>query len=122
MHLPRPRFGSWFGQHNRNILPVVFTQDGPLDLRILGRAVLQAAAVGVGCGLVGALFLGLLERAQHLLLEGLTGYIPLRAQGEAPGAGGTIPAFRPYILVFLPALGGLACGLLTRSMPEARGG
>jgi chloride channel protein, CIC family len=102
----------------------LFANDGPLDLRILGRALLQAAAVGIACGLLGALFLTLLDRTQHLLLEGLAGYQPLRAQGETaaadPGAAGR--TFRPWLLLFLPALGGLACGLLTRWAPEARGG
>jgi CIC family chloride channel protein len=121
MRLWRPRLPSWLTQSSR-ALPVVFAQDGPLDLRILGRAVLQAVAVGVACGLIGALFLALLDRTQHLLLESLAGYIPLRAQGEARLAVGAAPLFRPWILVVLPALGGLGCGLVTLRAPEARGG
>jgi len=100
----------------------MFSQDGPLDLRIVGRAVLHAAVVGVGCGLVGALFIGLLDRTQHLLLEELAGYTALRAQGEGGPVGTEGRVFRPWVLLFLPALGGLACGLITLRVPEARGG
>jgi CIC family chloride channel protein len=120
MRLWRPRLPSWLTQSSR-ALPVVFAQDGPLDLRILGRAVLQAVAVGVACGLIGALFLALLDRTQHLLLETLAGYVPLRAHGEVARATG-VHTFRPWILLVLPALGGLGCGLCTLRTPEARGG
>src|SRR5262245_42758079 len=123
MRLWRPRLPSWLTQSSR-ALPVVFAQDGPLDLRILGRAVLQAAAVGVACGLIGALFLALLDRTQHLLPEPLAGYLPLRAHGEPRPPGGPAQAhpFRPWLLLVLPALGGLGCGLVTLRAPDARGG
>jgi CIC family chloride channel protein len=116
---------SWFGRSRAiiaPILPQIFAHDGPLDYRIMGRALLQAAAVGVACGLLGALFLTALDHTQRLLLESLAGYTPLCAVGEtcreAPGP----RSFRPWLLVLLPAAGGLACGLLTRRTPEARGG
>ena len=117
------QFVNWLTQQPRRArLPLLFTNDGPLDLRILGRALLQSAAVGVACGLLGSLFLTLLDRTQHLVLVSLAGYQPLRAQGEtAPGLE-SMPPFRPWLLLFLPAVGGLLCGLLTRWAPEARGG
>jgi CIC family chloride channel protein len=118
----RSQLGVWLVERRSALLPVMFTQDGPLDLRILGRAVLQAIAVGVACGLIGALFLSLLDLTQHVLLETATGYIPLRAHGELSQAPAATRVFRPWLLVFLPALGGLASGLLTRAAPEARGG
>ncbi len=59
---PRPpswlsQYRLWLSQYRIPVLPQLFANDGPLDLRILGRAVLQAAVVGVACGLLGALFL-----------------------------------------------------------------
>jgi chloride channel protein, CIC family len=115
---------AWLAQQrDRTFLPSLFANDGPLDLRILGRAVLQAAAVGVACGLLGALFLSLLDRTQHLLLEVLTGYQPLRAHGETAAAVAVAGrSFRPWLLLLLPAAGGLLCGLVTLRVPEARGG
>jgi chloride channel protein, CIC family len=94
---------------------------GPLELGLLGRMLLHAALVGLAAGVVGAAFFYSLELAQRVFLEDITGYIPLRAHGEPPGSAepGT---FRPWLLVFLPALGGLACGLIQRLAPETRGG
>ncbi len=83
---------------------------------------LHAALVGVAAGLAGAAFFGGLEYLQRFLLEGLAGYRVLRAHGETFAAEEGLGAFRPWLLVLLPAVGGLACGLLTRLVPEARGG
>lgn len=94
----------------------------PLDLRIVGRVLLHAAAVGLAAGLVGAGLFAAFEYAQRLLLEEATGYLPLRADGETFAAGEVHRSFLPWLLVFLPALGGLGCGLVTRLAPEARGG
>lgn len=44
----------------------------------------------------------------------------LRAHGETFAAKEGARVFRPWLLVMLPALGGLACGLLTRLAPETR--
>lgn len=94
----------------------------PLDLRIVGRTLLHAAAVGVVAGLAGAAFFAGLEYFTRALLEEVAGYIPLRADGETFAAGGGVHTFRPWLLVLLPGLGGLACGLVTRLAPETRGG
>jgi CIC family chloride channel protein len=84
--------------------------------------VFHAALVGVAAGFAGALFFGGLEYFQRFLLEDLAGYTILRAHGETFAAHETVRTFRPWLLVILPALGGLVCGLLTRLAPEARGG
>ena len=95
----------------------------PIDLRIVGRTLLHAALVGAGAGIVGALFFAALELVERLLLGSLAGYEPLRASGEKFLTGHQPGLFRPYLLLFLPALGALASGLLTtRFAPEARGG
>src|SRR6185312_3621020 len=54
----------------------------PLELQILGRILLHAAAVGAAAGLLGSLFFAGVEAMQRVFLERLTGYIPLRASGE----------------------------------------
>jgi len=123
--LPRliSRGRGWVAARNR-LLPLLFTEASPLDLRIVGRTLFHAALVGVLAGLSGAAFLWGLELFQHVFLENLAGYVPLRAHGELvmgePGGGPHL--FRPWLLILLPAFGGLACGLLTQISPEARGG
>lgn len=105
-------------------LSTLVPSDAPLDLRILGRTLLHAALVGAAAGLLGAGFFYGLELIQHYLLERLCGYTPLRAHGEYIVPLSTSePKFRPWLLVFLPALGGLLSGLITaRFAPEAQGG
>lgn len=110
-------------QHPRSSLfPAALASATPLDLRIVGRVVLHAALVGVAAGLVGAAFFAGLEYTQRLVLEELAGYMPLRAHGESfAGGSGQVP-FRPWLLVLLPAFGGLLCGLAVQFAREARGG
>ncbi len=107
----------------RGGLGFLWPSAAPLDLRILGRTLLHAALVGLLAGAVGAAFFAALEVAQRFLLEGLAGYVPLRAKGETFLPDREVSAFRPWLLALLPALGGLASGLLsTRFAPETAGG
>jgi chloride channel protein, CIC family len=105
-----------------SFLPLLFAETAPLDLRLVGRTVLRAALVGAAAGLAGAAFFAALEYLQVFLLEYLVGYEPLRADGETFVSGLVEQPFRPWLLLFLPAVGGLACGLITRLAPETRGG
>ncbi len=94
----------------------------PLTLQLLGRLLLHAAAVGAAVGVVGVLFVQALDLTQHFVLERLAGYAPLRAAGEGMGLPrGTTP-FRPWLLLFVPAVGALAAGLVSTFAPETRGG
>ncbi len=88
----------------------------------MGRTLLHAAIVGLGAGLIGVGFFLGLELLQHFLLENLAGFVPLRAMGERQIASTTTTAFRPWLLVLLPAIGGLLGGLISRWAPETRGG
>jgi len=113
------RFAAWRSSAGASAESV---DRAPIDLGIVGRTLLHAAAVGVAAGLVGAAFFAGLEYVQRGLLDELVGYIPLRADGETFAAGEAHGPFRWWLLLVLPALGGLACGLITRFAPEARGG
>jgi chloride channel protein, CIC family len=97
-------------------------ENAPLDLRIVGRTLLHAALVGVAAGIAGALFFAGLEYVQRFVLESVAGYTPLRADGEGFAASDARHTFRPWLLLFVPAVGGLACGLITLLAPEVRGG
>ncbi|MCK6527217.1 chloride channel protein [Myxococcota bacterium] len=122
MRRPLQRLAAWRLARARSLAPMVLADTAPLDLQILGRVLVHAALVGIAAGLFGAAFFVALEYGQALLLEGLAGYRPLRAAGEIAVTPPGHAPFRPWLLVALPALGGLACGLLTRLAPETRGG
>jgi len=94
-----------------------------LDMKRLWRVLLHSVLVGLLAGVVACLFFVALEWAQHLLLGEL-----VRVDHPAPGGdldvtpapSGGEP--RPWLLVAVPTLGGLACGLLVHYLaPEARG-
>jgi CIC family chloride channel protein len=106
----------------RNILALIVPDEPPLELQIVERTLLHAALVGLVAGLVGSAFLWTLERVQGLLMQDLSGYVPLRAAGELQYHVAEGTPFRWYFLAVLPALGGLICGYVTRKVPEARGG
>jgi CIC family chloride channel protein len=101
----------------------LLAEESPLELRLLGRALLHAGVVGVIAGLAGSAFFAALELGQRLLLEHGAGFAPLRARGETFFSAPAAEVLRPLLLVVLPALGGLASGVLTAWLaPEAAGG
>lgn len=94
----------------------------PMTLQLLGRTLLHSAAVGAAVGVVSVLFVLGLELVQYGVLETLAGYRPLRAAGETQtGFDGERP-FRPWLLLFVPAIGALGSGLVATLAPEIRGG
>src|SRR5262249_56226652 len=94
----------------------------PFELQVLGRALLHASLVGIGAGLIGAGFFAALEYLQRFALEGLAGYVPLRAYGEKFAGGEAPDYFRPWLLVFIPAIGPLLGGPARRLAPQPRPG
>ena len=122
----KERLQNWFARAtskpSHSIFPGSLAGIAPLDLRIVGRVVLHTTLVGLAAGLIGAAFFASLEYTQRLLLEELAGYVPLRAHGEQFARGTNHSPFRPWILLFLPALGGLFCGLVVQFAREAKGG
>jgi chloride channel protein, CIC family len=92
------------------------------SLQLLGRTLLTAALVGVAAGLVGSFFFAGVELVQHIVLEGWTGYVPLRASGERIATSGKETPFKPWLVWLMPAVGALGGGFLSRFAPETRGG
>ncbi len=94
-----------------------------LDLQLVGRLLLHAALVGVAAGTAGSLFFVGAEWMQHILLERITGYVPLLAAGEEVLSFDKHPQFRPWLLLVVPGLGALAAGVIAaRFAPETMGG
>ncbi len=95
-----------------------------LERGLVERMVFHALLVGAVVGLVACGFYVLLQATERFLLEGLAGYEALRPTGEPVvathfGPGG----MRPWVLLFVPALGGLGAGLLSAKLaPETAGG
>ena len=78
----------------------------------------------IGCiaGLGSVVFHILCELGTHFLLDGLAGYRPSGAQGETSLLQHTSTSFNRWILLFLPALGGILSGWLVYTYaPEAEG-
>jgi CIC family chloride channel protein len=105
----------------RGFLALLQLDEAPLDLRLLGRTLLHAALVGLGAGVLGVLFFLALGRVEDWLLIGLAAFTPLRAAGE-PQVAMEHGHFHPILLAFLPGVGALLGGFVTRWAPEARGG
>ncbi len=84
---------------------------------------MHALAVGLAVGAGACLFYLLLSVAERVLLEGLAGYQPLRSAGEhAMDFPMPHRAFSPWVLAVLPALGGLAAGLVAHRLAHETSG
>ena len=93
-----------------------------LNLRRVGRALVYSVLIGLVAGAGAIAFQLLSELGHHYLLDMLAGYRPSGPAGETPLFEHSATLFRPWMLPVVPALGGLACGLLVqRFAPEAAG-
>lgn len=92
----------------------------PVDLRIVGRVLLHALLVGATAGLLGVLFVRMLDGLQYLVLERGVGYVPLRASGEEAHA--SVSQFRWWLVVPILFAGGAVAGWVMRFAAETRGG
>jgi chloride channel protein, CIC family len=92
------------------------------DFRSAGRWLLYGSVVGVISGLGAILFQSLLALLKEFSINHLMGLAPLIPGGEPQVEHFTTGIFRPYLIVLLPALGGLVAGLLIyKFAPEAEG-
>ncbi len=83
------------------------------DLGSVSRWVFFAALIGVAAGLAGVGFEWMLHRSKDFLLQH-----PLHLSGEGLG----VLDHRVWLVLAIPTLGGLVCGVLTqRFAPEAEG-
>lgn len=86
-----------------------------------GRPLGYAVIVGIGAGIAAVVFTLGLKGMQSLVLEKLVGYHAPHHPTTNPEAGFVLPE-RGWLLVVVPALGGLLCGLIVHFLePEAEG-
>jgi CIC family chloride channel protein len=93
------------------------------EFRLLGRTLITCVLVGLVVGVVACLFHIGLEATRALLLDGLVHLHAPRPYGEAVIHHADDGDFRRWLLLIIPAAGGLLCGLLVHFYaPEAAGG
>ena len=109
-------------ERSRSLLESVFNHFRSIfDTESSGRLMIYAPLVGVMAGLTGAAFVFVLDSVQDLVLGHLAGYYPPPAGDEAARHAMQLPTLW-WVVLGLPAIGGLLCGLLvTRFAPEAEG-
>jgi chloride channel protein, CIC family len=92
------------------------------DLGVAGKWLILGTIVGVVGGLGAILFQTMLQVTSGFLLTHLAGIHIEHPGGEPPAVVFSRAPFRPWLVVLLPALGGLASGLIvTKLAPEAAG-
>ena len=91
-------------------------------LRKMGKGIALAAAVGAVAGLGAIVFQALCLAVSHVGLEWLAGYQPSGPAGEQQLFQETTTSLRWWMLLLVPAVGGLLSGLIVyRLAPEAEG-
>ncbi len=92
------------------------------NVRSIGRYMMFGVVVGVVAGLGAVVFYFLCQVGQHYLLDALAGFRPDEPYGEPPLFAPTSTPFRRYLLIIIPALGGLLAGVIVYVFaPEAEG-
>jgi CIC family chloride channel protein len=99
-----------------------FSLKKEFDFRSAGRWLLLGSIVGVISGLGAILFQTLLIFIREISVFHWMGLQPMSPGGERQVLHFTPGAFNPYLIVLLPAIGGLIAGLLIyKFAPEAEG-
>jgi CIC family chloride channel protein len=102
----------------RSFLQVLAT----LNVRSVGRYMILGVIVGVVAGLGALFFFAACQWSQHWLMDYLAGYRPAEPHGEPLLFEQTNTTFRRWVLLLVPALGGLLAGLIVHIFaPEAEG-
>ncbi len=92
------------------------------NLKSIGTYMVYGVIVGVVAGLGAVMFYTLCQMGLHFFLDALAGYRPQAPFGEPPLFEETSVPFRRYLLILIPALGGLLSGWIVYTFaPEAEG-
>lgn len=93
-----------------------------VDIALAGKWTLNFILIGIIAGLGSVVFHYLCQIGAHYFMDFLAGYRPPVAAGEHHLMPPTNKLFNPFILLFLPAFGGLLSGWLVYTYaPEAEG-
>ena len=101
-----------------------FLEFGKRRIRSQGRVLGASVLVGIVAGIGGIVFSVAGQAVVGIALEGAAGYEPAGPDGEVrfPWIPSLHTKFKPWLLVLVPAAGGLLSGLLVyRFAPEAEG-
>jgi CIC family chloride channel protein len=103
-------------------LTSIFSFREEFDFRLAGRWLVLGSIVGVVSGVGAILFQTLLGLLREFTIIHSMGLQPVTPGGE-PGFSHFMPGnFNPYLIVLIPAIGGLVVGFLIRNFaPEAEG-
>ncbi len=92
------------------------------NLKSISTYIVYGVVVGVVAGLGAAAFYYMCQLGLHFLLDNIAGYRPEGPFGEPPIFNETTVPFRRYLLILIPALGGLLSGFIVYHFaPEAEG-
>jgi CIC family chloride channel protein len=100
--------------------PISLTRE--FDFRLAGRWLILGSVVGLISGLGAIVFQTLLTLVKEYSMNHLMGIQPVKPGGEHDLIEFTLGQFNPYLIVLLPALGGIIAGIIVyRFAPEAEG-
>jgi len=103
-----------------NILPSLKKKS--IRINIAGKQIFYYILIGLVAGLGSILFHYLCQLGSYLFLEQIAGYCPPSPAGETHLFPSTDIPFRRWMLLFLPAIGGIISGWLVYTFaPEAEG-
>ena len=95
---------------------------GSASLSMAGKWAFYFVLIGLVAGLGSVVFYLLCQMGSHFLMDQLAGYRAPAPAGEPHLFGSTATSFNRWVLLFLPALGGILSGWLVYTFaPEAEG-
>ena len=106
----------------KKIFGSISDKESSVDIALAGKWTLYFILIGIIAGLGSVVFHYLCQIGAHYFMEFIAGYRPPAPAGEHHLMPPTNRPFNPFILLFLPAFGGLLSGWLVYTYaPEAEG-